>query len=142
MYFFSHKIQFLLIIGFFVATFFPGNTAGETNQTGIKIMHKERLGRFLATGDGMTLYSYAKDGNNISNCLEGCAANWPPFYADPSSVIEGCEASDFDTIIRDDKKKQTTYKQTPLYRFINDRYPNDTLGQGIGNVWFIVNPDK
>jgi len=103
-------------------------------------MQKERLGKFLAAGNGMTLYSYTKDEKNVSNCIEGCAFNWPPFYVDPSAVVEGCESSDFATIKRSDGRKQTTYKEMPLYRFINDKYPGDTLGQGIGEVWFIVTP--
>jgi predicted lipoprotein with Yx(FWY)xxD motif len=55
-------------------------------------------------------------------------------------VVEGCESSDFATIKRSDGRKQTTYKEMPLYRFINDKYPGDTLGQGIGEVWFIITP--
>ena len=88
----------------------------------------------------MTLYSNTRDEENISHCIEGCAVNWPPFYVDPSAVVEGCESSDFATITRDDGKKQTTYKNMPLYHFINDKYPGDTLGQGIGDKWFIIKP--
>ncbi len=136
------KIFFLLVTGIFIsAALLSGEVAaGEANKAGIRVMQKERLGKFLAAGNGMTLYSYNKDEKNISNCIEGCAFNWPPFYVDPSAVVEGCESSDFATITRSDGKKQTTYKEMPLYHFINDKYPGDTLGQGIGEVWFIVTP--
>jgi predicted lipoprotein with Yx(FWY)xxD motif len=99
------------------------------------------MGSFLAAGNGMTLYSYSNDKDNISNCIEGCAMNWPPYYADPEAVIEGCEPGDFETITRSDGRKQTTYKKMPLYYFINDKFPGDTFGQGIGGVWFIVKVD-
>ena len=142
MKFFLPKVLFLLILGFFVsATLLSGKVAAsETNKAGVKVMQKEELGNFLAAGDGMTLYNYTKDEENISHCIEGCAVNWPPFYVNPSAVVEGCESSDFATITRDDGRKQTTYKEMPLYHFINDKYPGDTLGQGIGNVWFIITP--
>ena len=136
------KVLFLLVMSLFVsATLLPGEvTASEVNNVGIKIMQKEELGNFMAAGNGMTLYSYTRDEKNISHCIEGCAVNWPPFYVDPSAVVEGCESSDFATITRDDGKKQTTYKNIPLYHFINDKYPGDTLGQGIGDKWFIIKP--
>ncbi len=136
------KVLFLLVMSLFVsATLLPGEvTASEVNNVGIKIMQKEELGNFMAAGNGMTLYSYTRDEKNISHCIEGCAVNWPPFYVDPSAVVEGCESSDFATITRDDGKKQTTYKNMPLYYFINDKYPGDTLGQGIGDKWFIIKP--
>lgn len=139
---FLPRILFLLIAGFFVsASLLPGTvTAGEMSKPGIRIMQKERLGKFIAAGNGMTLYSYAKDEKNVSNCIEGCAFNWPPFYVDPSAVVEGCESSDFATIRRNDGSMQTTYKGMPLYHFIQDKYPGDTLGQNIGKVWFIVAP--
>ncbi len=137
-----HKILFLLLFGFMAFYFtLPGNASGdEANESGIKVMQKEELGSFLAAGDNMTLYSYSKDKKNISNCIEGCAYNWPPFYAESSAVIEGYETKDFATITRDDGKKQTTYKGVPLYRFIRDKYPGDTFGNGIGDVWSIVKP--
>ena len=136
------KVLFLLVMSLFVsATLLPGEvTASEVNNVGIKIMQKEELGNFMASGSGMALYSYTRDEENISHCIEGCAVNWPPFYVDPSAVVEGCESSDFTTITRDDGKKQTTYKNMPLYHFINDKYPGDTLGQGIGDKWFIIKP--
>jgi len=126
---------------FTVDSFLSGHAmAGENTTVGVKIMEKEMLGNFLADGKGMTLYSFSKDTKNISNCVEGCAVNWPPFYVDPAAVVEGCESGDFATITRTDGKQQTTYKGMPLYYFKNDKYPGDTFGQGIGEVWFIVTP--
>jgi predicted lipoprotein with Yx(FWY)xxD motif len=55
-------------------------------------------------------------------------------------VVEGCESSDFTTIKRIDGRQQTTYKGMPLYYFKNDKYPGDTFGHGIGDVWFWVTP--
>lgn len=136
------KIFFLLVLGFLLSAHLPPGevTASEVNTTGVKVMQKERLGKFLADGQGMTLYSFSRDEKSISNCIEGCAVNWPPFYVDPSAVIEGCESSDFAAITRTDGRQQTTYQGMPLYYFKNDRYPGDTYGHGIGDVWFLVTP--
>ena len=114
--------------------------ARADEMVGVKIMEKEGLGKFLADGKGMSLYSFSRDENNISNCIEGCAINWPPFSVDPAALIEGCESSDFTSITRTDGRPQTAYKGKPLYYFKNDKYPGDTFGHGIGEVWFLVTP--
>lgn len=138
---FSKIFSLLIITLFTTSAFLSGEVAASgINNAGVKVMQKEELGSFLAAGDSMTLYSYTKDEKNISHCIEGCAVNWPPFYVDPTAVVEGCESSDFASITRDDGRKQTTYKNMPLYHFINDKYPGDTLGQGLGKVWFIITP--
>jgi predicted lipoprotein with Yx(FWY)xxD motif len=116
---------------------------GAENSTGIQIMEKEVLGKYLADSSGITLYAFKKDEKNKSNCIEGCAVNWPPFNLDPSAALAGCdpfESEDFATITRSDGLPQTTYKGMPLYYFKNDKYPGDTFGNGIGNAWFLVIP--
>lgn len=135
-------ITFTLFTGFLaVCILLTVNiTSSIAAESGIKIMQKEKLGKFLATEDGMTLYSYSRDNKNVSNCIEGCALNWPPYYADLTSPVEGFEAGDFAVMNREDGRRQTTFKGMPLYRFINDRYPGDTFGNGIGDVWSIVRP--
>ena len=114
--------------------------AKAQNTNGIKIMEKEILGKYLADGMAMTLYFFGKDEKNISNCIEGCTANWPPFYLEPSAAVDGCETGDFATITRTDGLQQTSYKGMPLYYFKNDKYPGDTFGHGIGDAWFLVKP--
>jgi predicted lipoprotein with Yx(FWY)xxD motif len=116
------------------------NQAMADEMIGVKIMEKEGLGKFLADGKGMSLYSFSRDEVNKSNCIEGCAVNWPPFFIDPSAMIEGCESSDFTSITRPDGQQQTAYKGKPLYYFKNDKYPGDTFGHKIGEVWFLVTP--
>jgi predicted lipoprotein with Yx(FWY)xxD motif len=112
--------------------------AMDAGMVGVKIMKKELVGKFLTDGNSMTLYNYTKDKKNKSNCIEGCAVNWPPFYGDLSTVHEDLETGDFATMERTDGRKQTTYKGMPLYYFKNDRLPGDTYGHGIGGVWHII----
>jgi len=114
--------------------------AGTGDKTGVNIMEKEGVGKFLADGSGMSLYSFAKDGKNTSNCIEGCAVNWPPFYVDLSLLGEGLEPEDFAVIMRSDGRQQTTFKGMPLYYFKNDKYPGDIFGDGLGGSWSLITP--
>jgi len=137
------KFQSAFIVSLLAATIFLCRQtpfAWGNTTVGVKIMEKETVGKYLADGRGITLYSFAKDEKNMSNCIEGCAVNWPPFYADPAAVVEGCEASDFATITRSDGRQQTTYQGKPLYYFKNDKYPGDTFGHGLGDAWFLITP--
>jgi predicted lipoprotein with Yx(FWY)xxD motif len=109
---------------------------------GAKIMRKESVGAFLVDGFGMSLYTYAKDAENSSNCLEGCAATWQPFHIAPPEVAKGLRQKDFGTISRSDNLEQTTYRGKPLYYFMKDRFPGDTFGEGVGDVWFLATPPK
>jgi len=107
---------------------------------GVKVAEKEEIGKYLTDGKGMTLYRFANDMEGVSNCTGDCLVNWPAFYVDPAAVVEGCEASDFGTITRDDGGEQTTYKGMPLYYFINDNSPGDTNGHGLKEVWYVITP--
>ena len=132
LYLFSFFAAFIMLSGL--------TLAGVDETFGVKIMEKELLGNFLADGKGLSLYSFSKDKKNVSNCTEGCAVNWPPFYVDPAAVPGGGDPNDFSAITRADNRQQTTYKGMPLYYFKNDKYPGDTFGHGIGGVWFLVTP--
>lgn len=136
------RFKILFICSILASVTLPfGLILAETpEKIGVKIMEKEIIGKFLADGNGMTLYHFTRDEKNSSSCIEGCALNWPPFYNNLSAVGEGLAPTDFAVITRADARKQTTYKGMPLYYFKNDKYPGDTFGQGIGDVWFLINP--
>ena len=136
------KFGVLLICTTFASVFLLAGLAlaGSGHKTGVNIMEKEGVGKFLADGSGRSLYSFAKDEKNTSNCIEGCAANWPPFYVDLSELGEGLEPEDFAVIMRSDGRQQTTFKGMPLYYFKNDKYPGDTFGDGLGGAWSLITP--
>lgn len=102
----------------------------------------ETLGTFLVDGEGMTLYRFEDDdpGSETSACYDACAERWPVFFADEIRVPEGLEETDFQGFVREDGVIQTTYKGWPLYRYFEDKLPGDVKGQGLGDVWFVVNP--
>ncbi|GGB62620.1 hypothetical protein [Fictibacillus barbaricus] len=108
----------------------------------LQLLENEKVGEYLADAKGMTLYYFAKDTPNTTNCSDDCLKNWPAFYGENVEVPEGYNKEDFGTITRGDTgEKQTTYKGFPLYYFVNDKATGDVNGQGVKEVWFIVNSE-
>jgi predicted lipoprotein with Yx(FWY)xxD motif len=107
----------------------------------VKVEKKEGLGSFLACDvTDMTLYTFKKDTPGKSACEGECLKKWPLYYVEAVEVKAGLDAKNFGTITRADGKKQTTYKGMPLYFFSGDKKPGDTNGQGVNNLWYVVEP--
>jgi len=100
------------------------------------------VGNYLTDADGKTLYYFTKDSSGMSACSGDCIKNWPAFTADSFVVPSAMSASDFGTITRDDGTMQVTFKGYPLYYFIKDRKRGQITGQGVGKVWYVVDPAK
>jgi predicted lipoprotein with Yx(FWY)xxD motif len=100
------------------------------------------IGEYLVDGNGMTLYYFTHDAPGKSNATAAIIANWPVFNPGTLVVADSLNVSDFGTITRDDGMKQATFKEWPLYYFIQDKKPGDIKGQGFNNVWFVVNPQN
>jgi predicted lipoprotein with Yx(FWY)xxD motif len=113
----------------------PAEMAG-----GIMLSSTEELGEFLVDSNGMTLYLYTRDEPGVTNCYDNCAVRWPPLLAEGEvSVGEGVDASLLGTTTRTDGSiPQVTYNGWPLYYFQDDAAPGDVVGQGRGDVWFVV----
>lgn len=92
------------------------------------------LGTVLTDTDGMTLYLYTRDEPGKSNCYDRCAQNWPPL--DASGDARG--AGKFSVVERQDGTHQWAYDGDPLYLWVNDQNPGDVTGQGVGDVWFVI----
>ncbi len=85
----------------------------------------------LTDAKGMTLYTFDKDADGMSNCYGKCAVNWPPLVAAAGATAEG----DFTLTERKDGAMQWAYKGEPLYLWIKDTKPGDTTGDGVNGVW-------
>jgi predicted lipoprotein with Yx(FWY)xxD motif len=46
------------------------------------------LGRFLADGNGMTLYLFTKDTPGVSNCYGKCEIAWPPVIPEGQPTLK------------------------------------------------------
>ncbi|ASN06941.1 COG4315 family predicted lipoprotein [Virgibacillus necropolis] len=112
----------------------------ESESASLQLLDDAEIGKYLADAEGMTLYYFTKDESGKSNCSGKCLDNWPPFIAKDFEVPEGFSKNDFATIEREDTgEKQVTYKGYPLYYFVKDQAKGDVKGQGVKDVWYIVN---
>ena len=110
------------------------------NHHAIKIAQKEGVGSYLIDAEGNTLYWFKKDSPNQSVCAGPCVEKWPIYHREKVAPPEGISDSDFATINRSDGKPQTTFRGYPLYYWFKDSKPGDTSGQGVGNVWYVIDP--
>lgn len=97
---------------------------------------------YLIGQTGMTLYTFTNDTPNTSNCTGQCITNWPALLvAEGQEPTAGPGATGaLGVFVRDDGKRQVTYKGQPLYYWQGDKKPGDTTGDGVGNVWKIALP--
>jgi predicted lipoprotein with Yx(FWY)xxD motif len=103
---------------------------------------KKPLGNFLVDGNGNTLYYFTKDSVGHSVCEGGCIHNWPAFAPDSVVVPSALNPTDFSTITRADGTKQLAFKGYPLYYYVKDKIRGEVTGQGVGGVWYVVDPSN
>ena len=116
----------------------PAMAGGDTPQ----IKQKEGIGNYLTDGKGMTLYYFKNDQKDKNSCTGPCLEKWPVYYGDQIAPPRGSDAREFGEFTRADGKKQSTFKGWPLYYFAGDKAPGDTNGQGVKDVWYVINPTK
>jgi len=118
--------------------------AGSSTTGTVITTQAGSAGAFLTTASGRTVYLWAKDSTNMSDCSGACAAAWPPVPATGTLTAAGsAKASDLGTITRSDGTKQVTYDGHPLYYFAGDSAAGQTNGQGSDNFgakWWLVAP--
>ena len=99
------------------------------------ILGETPLGIVLTDPNGLTLYTFAGDDVGTSNCNDDCAQKWPPLL-----FKRGAAQGEFSIIQRNDGTRQWAFRGQPLYRFITDKKPGDTTGDGVGGVWQVAHP--
>ncbi|MDR6550195.1 hypothetical protein [Paenibacillus qinlingensis] len=112
------------------------------NKPSLKLMHNEAAGSYLTDEKGMTLYEFSKDVADKNACAAQCLANWPIYGSHDLVVPAEFQATDFSAFTRTDGKEQLTYQGWPLYTFVKDTKPGDTLGNNVNNVWFTIQPSN
>jgi predicted lipoprotein with Yx(FWY)xxD motif len=113
----------------------------SSDEATLQVVTDPKLGKILADGKGMTLYMFKKDTAGKSNCTGGCLTAWPPLLTKGKPVIgDGIDATQVGSAALADGSMVVTYKGLPLYYYAKDAKPGDTTGQGVGSVWYIVNP--
>lgn len=106
----------------------------------VKKATKDGAGTYLTDAKGMTLYWFKKDSPGTSACAGPCVEKWPIYFREKVAAGDGLKGEDFGTITRGDGKKQTTFRGYPLYYWAGDKDPGDAKGQGVNNVWYVIDP--
>jgi len=118
------------------------NTVEQNVSPIVKVSSDTKLGKYLVASNNMTLYIFAKDTANTSNCYGACATIWPQYSSTTNTPLATTSdiKGQLSTITRTDGSLQLTYKGLPLYFFKNDLKPGDVLGQNFNKLWFVVKP--
>jgi len=135
--------KYVKTVLFFLLLFLVGNAVfAQSNKASVMITTKAGIGSYLTDSSGMTLYYFTRDSKGKSVCTNGCTDIWPVFNTDTLTLPSSLKKADFGQITRSDGKKQITFRGYPLYYYSIDKKAGDTNGQGIGNVWFVINPSN
>jgi predicted lipoprotein with Yx(FWY)xxD motif len=121
-----------------------GPVSSPEEQAGLTIsMATTDFGPALVDQEGKSLYMFVPDQqeNGTPTCYADCEKMWPPFEEAESGVFlpgEGVDESLFGTVARKDGTRQVTYNELPLYLFSGDKAAGDVNGQGLGDVWWVM----
>lgn len=113
-----------------------GTTQAAASMDGLTVAETS-VGEHLVDAEGNTLYLFLPDEQGDSTCYNACASTWPPL-AGPIDAGDGVDADLIGTTTRDDGTEQVTYNGWPLYYYAPDSEPGDTNGQGVNDVWFVI----
>lgn len=126
-----------------------GEAATTAEAPTLMVASNDTLGEFLVDGSGMTLYQFDKDTQGaagapaVSNCYDKCADAWPPLHVEAGATAtagEGLDANLVGSVERTDGTMIVTYNGWPLYYWWEDAAAGDTLGQAVGDVWWVITP--
>ena len=110
-------------------------------EASINVATDPKFGSILVGNNGMTLYAYSSDPPDQSTCTGGCANVWPALMTQGSPVLgSGVDATKVGTATLTNGSKAVTYNHMVLYYYSKDSKAGDTLGQGVGSVWYVVSP--
>jgi len=116
---------------------------GEMDAASVTVSSHDEYGDILVGSDGLTLYMFDQDeqGAGESACGGGCADSWPPLTVDGDAAAGDGVSADLTTFERGDGSTQVAANGWPLYYWVNDEEPGDTDGQGVNDVWWVLDAD-
>ncbi|UKA75107.1 COG4315 family predicted lipoprotein [Arthrobacter sp. FW306-07-I] len=121
------------------------SSSASSSQAGAAVDLKtasSTAGSIVVDAKGMSLYFFTKDtkDSGTSACTGSCLVSWPPLTTNSGTPAAEGVTGKVGTISTPDGKKQVTLNGMPLYYFAKDTKPGDTLGQGVGGVWYLSDP--
>lgn len=118
----------------------PAGEASSGGESADLQLSSSDLGEILVDADGKTLYLFVPDAQGDSTCYDECEANWP-VVGELASVEAGLDTDLLGTTDRTTGDVQATYNGWPLYYFAADEGAGDTNGQGVNDVWYVLDAD-
>lgn len=109
----------------------------------VQLSAHDEYGDILVGPDGMTLYNFDADeqGAGESSCDDDCAEDWPPLTVTDEPVAGDGVTAELTGFDRGDGETQVAANGWPLYYFTPDDEPGDATGQGVNDVWWVLDPD-
>ncbi|WP_081661365.1 plastocyanin/azurin family copper-binding protein [Halopiger djelfimassiliensis] len=120
---------------------FDHDDTDETTPT-VQARDHPEYGTVLVGPDGMTVYAFDNDvqGAGESACTGECADAWPPLTVEGEPVAGDDVAASLETFDRETGETQVMAAGRPLYYFARDEEPGDAEGQGVNDVWWVLDP--
>jgi predicted lipoprotein with Yx(FWY)xxD motif len=134
-----HRLYAVLVaIGFAVILAAPVAVQAQA-MPALRIGQKADLGRFVTDGQGRALYEFRRDTGTVSACVDNCLTTWPPLVqAAGQPVLAPGLGGTVGVAVQADGRRQVTYNGKLLYYYRLDVNPGDTVGQGVGGNWYVV----
>lgn len=129
--------------GVLAATVLSLASSASVVPTALKVTQNASWGPTLTLKNGDTVYAFAKDTKNKSNCTGQCAVDWPPVLLSAGQKApDGIGVKDLGVIMRANGTHQVTYEGIPLYLFVGDKAPGQVNGNitAFGGRWRSVIP--
>jgi predicted lipoprotein with Yx(FWY)xxD motif len=132
----------LLAVALGVAGLFAATAVARSGSHATVALRRTSLGSVLVNSRGFTLYLFRKDRNGKSSCVGKCATFWPPLIVHGKPTAgPNVKQSLLGMTRRAGGVLQATYNGHPLYRFVLDKQPSQTKGEGLfefGAKWFAL----
>ncbi len=120
-----------------------GGSASSNSGAGIKTASVSG-GTVLTTAQGFTIYWFAIDKPNKSNCTSSeCVTFWPPVTGQASAASGVSLPGKLGSFTRSDGTTQATYNGHPLYTYKGDTAAGQVNGNGLnisGGLWYALTP--
>lgn len=118
---------------------------GNVADTGLVLITTRDPSSYIATADGMALYTLVDDNGEVLPCNAECLQAWPPYTGEATADAgTGLNPDLVSTVQTEDGQEVVTYNDYPLYTFSGDQQPVDVTGQaveGFGGTWYVVGED-
>lgn len=117
--------------------------APASGQVRLGVGRSDRYGAYVTDAGGRALY-LLEDGRD---CYDACMGVWPPLLAGGAAAAASDPAlrpERIGTARRRDGMLQVTYGGHPLYYYVGDQRPGDTMGQHVEDAWgewYLVGPE-